>query len=263
MTPLYIMIRNDLLKMIEGGVYREGELLPSESELAEGYGVSRPTVHRAVQSLVEDGYLERRPYHGVVVKSSRAILGYPEAMQMLAGSSGGEGGMSETRVLFSRAVPANAEISSRLEIPINDDVFRLVRLRYAEGSPNSVAVHFVPLDLYPDIGQVDFERGRLYDYFESCGRMAVQANRRLEVALADGAVSALLDIPRTDPVFRLYSTARDESGRVIELSAAVYRGRGNAFEFSANADVVMTRDGETADQNGSVRSMVLDFELIG
>lgn len=263
MASLYITIRNDLLKMIEGGVYHEGELLPSDSELAMNYGVSRPTAHRAVQSLVDDGYLERRPYHGVVVKPSRTTLGYPGALQILDGILGEKGEMSEARVLYAQTVSANVEISSRLGIPINDDVFRLVRLRYAEGNPNSVAVHFVPLDLYPDIGQVDFERERLYDYFESCGRMAVQANRRIEVALAGGSVSVLLDIPQSDPVFRLYSTAWDESGRVVELSAAVYRGRGNAFEFSANADVVMTRDGVATDKNGSARSMMLDSEFIG
>lgn len=263
MNPLYITIRNDLLKMIEDGVYAENELLPSESEIAKSYDVSRPTARRAVQSLVDEGYLERRPYHGVVVKSSNASLNYPEALRSPDSGPKERGGVPETRVLFSQTMPANAEISSGLEIPINDDVFKLVRLRYVEGEPNSFLVSYVPIDLYPDIEQVNFEKESLYGYFESCGQKAVRAARRLEVALADGSISALLNIPRTDPVFRLYTTARDEPGRVVELSIAVYRGRSNVFEFSANADVVAARDGAAESRDESPRLLSIGSDLIG
>ena len=61
---LYEDISNDLLAKIKDGTYQEGQRIPSEQELAQAYGVSRPTVRQALQPLVDDGYLDRRRRRG-------------------------------------------------------------------------------------------------------------------------------------------------------------------------------------------------------
>ena len=64
---LYDQIKDDLLSKIKDGTYPEGQTIPSELELAEMYGVSRPTIRQALQILVSDGYLEKRRRRGTVV----------------------------------------------------------------------------------------------------------------------------------------------------------------------------------------------------
>ncbi len=61
---LYEDISNDLLAKIKDGTYQEGQRIPSEKDLAQDYGVSRPTVRQALQLLVDDGYLDRRRRRG-------------------------------------------------------------------------------------------------------------------------------------------------------------------------------------------------------
>ena len=53
MTPLYVQLRNELLRDIQGKVYAAGEKIPTEAELSQIYGVSRITVRQAVQELCE------------------------------------------------------------------------------------------------------------------------------------------------------------------------------------------------------------------
>lgn len=61
--PLYVQTQNYLLELIEDGTYKPGDQLPSESDLAEKLGISRPTLREALLKLEQDGVVVRR--HGI------------------------------------------------------------------------------------------------------------------------------------------------------------------------------------------------------
>jgi GntR family transcriptional regulator len=61
--PLYIQTQNYLLELFEDGTYKPGDQLPSESDLAEQLGISRPTLREALLKLEQDGAVVRR--HGI------------------------------------------------------------------------------------------------------------------------------------------------------------------------------------------------------
>ncbi|MHB1652944.1 MAG: GntR family transcriptional regulator [Desulfitobacteriaceae bacterium] len=54
-TPLYEQIYNLLKQDIQGGNYKNSELLPSERELCIMFGVERITVRKALENLASDG----------------------------------------------------------------------------------------------------------------------------------------------------------------------------------------------------------------
>ena len=56
-VPLYFQVATQLEEMIESGEMPVGGRLANEVELADRLGVSRPTMRRAIQYLVERGYL--------------------------------------------------------------------------------------------------------------------------------------------------------------------------------------------------------------
>lgn len=56
----YAKIYHELRQKLLNGEYREGERLPTEMELSERYGVSRPTVTKALNELMQEGLLSRR-----------------------------------------------------------------------------------------------------------------------------------------------------------------------------------------------------------
>ena len=53
--PLHWIISEKLRTEIETGVYSPGELLPSEFDLGELFGVSRTTVRKAIANLINQG----------------------------------------------------------------------------------------------------------------------------------------------------------------------------------------------------------------
>lgn len=235
MEALYKAIKDELVKLIKSNVYQEGEEIPSDEELAKTYGVSRPTVRRAIQELVDEGYLERRPYHGTIVCPSKIEQAYTSVLRSFNDEMLQNDHVPKTRVINARLDRASKRVAGQLEIEDGARVFKLVRLRYADGHPNVIVQTYVPLDVYPGIAKVDFRSKSLYAFFEDCGKPVVVANRRLEIDLADPNMAALLDIPQGDPVYRFSTTARIESGRIVEYSLATYRGRSNVFAFETTS----------------------------
>lgn len=66
-SPIYIQIHNDIKRSIESGKWKIGDRIPSERELAVDFGVSRMTLRQAVQTLVDEGILERHVGSGTYV----------------------------------------------------------------------------------------------------------------------------------------------------------------------------------------------------
>ena len=65
--PKYKQVYQQLLLTLTDGTYRQGDKVASENELVEQFGVSRPTVRRALAQLVTEGFIERRMGAGTVV----------------------------------------------------------------------------------------------------------------------------------------------------------------------------------------------------
>jgi LacI family transcriptional regulator len=62
------VISQQLAADIAAGKYAPGARLPSEAQLTKRYGVSRPTVGRALRDLVVEGVIERRAGSGTYVR---------------------------------------------------------------------------------------------------------------------------------------------------------------------------------------------------
>ena len=55
--PFYMQVRQTLKTKIENNEWKEGDLIPSEKELSESFGVSRVTIRKAISQLVSEKYL--------------------------------------------------------------------------------------------------------------------------------------------------------------------------------------------------------------
>ena len=93
-TPVFRIIYENLRRDIERGDYAPGARLPSESELCRAYGVQRDTVRHALQKLVDDGMIFKRPGRGsfvsegdrVTITIDRAHLNDPVIAHLLMGN---------------------------------------------------------------------------------------------------------------------------------------------------------------------------------
>lgn len=231
---LYDQIKDDLLSKIKDGTYPEGQTIPSELELAEMYGVSRPTIRQALQILVSDGYLEKRRRRGTVVTKPKVSQSFTMSISSFEDAMRLAGRLPKTKVLVFKRERANAEVEKHLELTRGQDVFKLVRLRYADDLPNVFVESYIPCTLYPGLDSFDFNESSLYAAMDTCGNPVMTARRRLEVIKADGAAAALLDVEAGDPLLLFHTVARDANGTAVEYSVATYRGESNSFELNVS-----------------------------
>ena len=79
MIPAYIQIHDQIKSEIDQKIWKIGERLPSERDLAEKFQVSRMTLRQAITLLVEEGVLERRVGSGTFITSTRIPVVYEVA----------------------------------------------------------------------------------------------------------------------------------------------------------------------------------------
>lgn len=133
-VPLYIQIAEDIRSKIEEGRIEPNTRIPTELELSSDYGVSRITVRKALELLVEEGILIRKKRVGTFVsykKISRSLntyMGFSQCCEQ-------EGTRPGTRLLSAELVRARPSDIRTLRLEEEEKVIRIRRLRYCNEVP--------------------------------------------------------------------------------------------------------------------------------
>lgn len=225
----YQKIEEILRKQITDGSYQTGDLIPKEVELAAKYEVSRPTISHAVQDLVNQGYLERRKHVGTIVRQIKIAQEFTHVIQSYESEMKQKGLAAQTQVLYFKKAKPTEEVRQALKLKENDEVYKLTRLRSADGSPNVVVTTYLPVKQLANLEHVDFSTQSLYQELSKRDLPVVHVKRKLEVKAANEMTADLLDIVEKDPVFYFHTYGYTENELPIEYSVATYRGDENYF----------------------------------
>jgi GntR family transcriptional regulator len=201
-----------------------GDVLPSERNLSEELGVSRPTLRAAMSDLERDGLLVREHGRGT-------FTGSRKISQELAPTPTGEfnvppaDGTWFSRVIEFATQVAGARLGQRLQVSPGTELLYVTRVRIVDGSPMAIERILLPASLVPEIAPADFESGALYELlrmrYEVVASTAVQTT---EPTVTDPAESELLGVPLHAPALLFERTTKDTTGRVIEYTRSIYRG---------------------------------------
>src|SRR6266508_6637842 len=74
-APKYAQVVGEIKRRIERGQYSPGSLLPSEHQLVDEFGVSRPTIVKALALLRQDGWIDTQQGKGSFVRGRPALDG--------------------------------------------------------------------------------------------------------------------------------------------------------------------------------------------
>jgi GntR family transcriptional regulator len=229
-VPLYLQLREALLNRITHGKIAPHEKLPSERELVREFGISRMTVRRAVQDLIQEGLLYTRVGKGTFVSSLRfeqdhLLTGFTEEMRGLDRNVSSE-------VLAMDLILADEMLVDKLELDPNSPVHRLHRLRKADDIPLASEIAHIPQELCPTLDQYNFASESLY---ATMGRVfgvrLVSAKQTVVASLANAAEHRIFNTTHPAAVLRMQRTTRTEKNVIAEYVESVYRG--DLYKLSA------------------------------
>jgi DNA-binding GntR family transcriptional regulator len=228
-VPLYFQVAQELQRLIESGEIEAGTRLDNEIVLADQLGVSRPTMRRAIQYLVERGLLVRK--RGVGTQVVRSSVQRPLELSSLYDDLALAGRQPRTTVLTVETGPAEDEVATALGIDPGTTVVHLQRLRFADEEPIALLTNYLPTDLL-DFTTADLEARGLYELLRLAGVHIRIANQSIGARNATAAEARLLGETRGSALLTMTRTAYDDVGRAVEYGTHVYRGSRYAFSLT-------------------------------
>ncbi|CAM3780443.1 GntR family transcriptional regulator [Alkalicoccus chagannorensis] len=230
--PIYYQLQEHMRQMIDTGVWKPGEPVPSERDLSEQHEISRMTIRQAMTNLVNEGLLTRVKGRGTFVAEPKIeqplmkLTGFSEDMRRRGIEPG-------SNLLQFDIVEASADASKHLEIEPGTDIYRISRLRLGDGAPMAHELSYLRKE---GLRLTEEElQGSLYEAVETqLGMKMAGARQTIEPSFATEEEASLLTIEAGAPVLLLERVSRLESGAPIEYVKSIYRG--DRYKFIADLE---------------------------
>lgn len=234
-VPKYEITYRTILDRLKSGRYPVGSRIPTEGELARHFDVSRVTIRRALDMLVQDGYVESRQGSGYTVltlspASDTCLTSFTDAML--------RAGREPTSKLISITTsPAGAAELQHLPDGMGAGKVTVVdRLRLVDDTPRMFVRTYAPADLLEDAAPEDFpEIGPDQSILRILSaRFNLQwsaACEDISPVLADDEMAAFLRTEPGKPLLKQACTAFDEDGAAV-FHEEVFRNGSVSFNLS-------------------------------
>jgi GntR family transcriptional regulator, histidine utilization repressor len=202
--PKYQDIQQALLERITSGDWAPGAPIPHEAALAEEFGVTRPTIGRAMRGLVEDGLIERKRRAGsrvAIRQTAEAVLRIPVIRDEIEAR-----GERYGYLLLERRIAAPpAAVRAALELPAGARALRLRCLHFAAGRPYQLEDRWINLGVLPEAAEQDFAASSANEWLVKQVPYT-RAEHVLRAAAAGADEAEALQLPPGAPVFVIERT---------------------------------------------------------
>lgn len=219
-VPLYYQISQRLEKAIMGGQLPPGSRLENEISLGERLGLSRPTIRKAIQELVDNGLLVRRRGVGTQVVHGQVTRGVE--LTSLHDDLIRSGKKPSTKLLALDVIKADATVAEQLAVEVGSEIVKMERLRFADRAPVAVMVNYLPHE-FKEITKKDLEELGLYQWLRLRGITVRVAKQRIGARKATNREAGLLEVDNGSALLTMDRTAYDDEGAAIEYGHHCYR----------------------------------------
>jgi len=230
----YRHIWHELRRAIQSGRWEVGEQIPSEPELAATFGVSRGTVRKAIERLVNDQMLRKEQGRGTFVTSAMPRL--QKSLEWLASFTDQlrESGIRPSTEVLAAGLVAAGQVEGRViegfGLSETAEVVYIRRLRQGDGQPFAIQTVYLQPERCPGILDEGVDLTHLFRlYAERYGVRISLAHEIIRVATAGPEEAALLEVPAGAPVVIRDRISTDQDEYPFEVLHSV--DRGDRFEY--------------------------------
>jgi GntR family transcriptional regulator len=222
--PLHQQIYELLRSKILNGAWDVGDMLPTEFELMEEYGVSRVTIRQVFDRFASEGLIYRQQGRGTFVakptleQGLTRIISFTEDMHR-------RGLVPATKVLAAELIPAAKEVAETLKIDAEENVVFIKRLRIANGEPMCIEESHLPHKLCPGILDYDFANQPLRETLDKRYNIRiVRALQKIHASLATGETAKLLGISYPSALLFIERVSFNQWDLPVEFLRLYFRG---------------------------------------
>lgn len=227
--PRYSQLKEIMRERMRVGEWKPGDLIPSERELGETYGISRMTARQAITELVIEGLFYREQGKGTFVSQSKItqqlihLTGFTEDIRA-------RGQHPSTKMIATAMDLADEAIAEKLHISPGTPIFRLQRLRLADNEPLAIELSQISFKDCERLLEEDLEQNSLYSLLEKkYGVILMEADQEIEAGLASNEDAQLLKIAPGSSVLHARRVTYRELNQPVEYAKAVYCGHKYTF----------------------------------
>jgi DNA-binding GntR family transcriptional regulator len=222
----YAQVVAEIKRRIESGQYAPGSLLPSEHQLVESFGVSRPTIVKSLSALRQDGWIETQQGKGSFVRGRPALAGAERTRP-----AQGILELPETKLsgsLIQAGVKlAPAYVTTLLGLDQGARAFLRQRLLADDGDPVELASLWLPLELAKgtDLASPDLLGESVRHHLQARKKVRLDhAVERISARKPTGEEAGLLGVAADTPVLNVVVTAYDAQARPVHVTDIVLPG---------------------------------------
>ncbi|MGW3412426.1 GntR family transcriptional regulator [Streptomyces sp. NPDC000888] len=218
-APKYVRLAQTLQGRIEDGTYPPGSRVPSENQLVQAFGMSRPTVVRALELLKRDGWLESRQGYGTIVRGRPEVIERKdqrgrEALERDESAAPG-------RLIEVGQVPVPPRVASYLGVPKRTKVLVRRLLLEEDGEPVELSSSYFPAGFAEGTdlaGSAPLAEG-LRAHLEARKRVRFDhVTERVSARMPSDEEAGLLALPKGEPVLSVLVVACDVSGQALQVT---------------------------------------------
>jgi GntR family transcriptional regulator len=228
--PLYQQLQHALRRAIDEGLLTAASALPAERQLASALGISRITVRKAIDALVEEGLLVRRAGAGNFINTRieqnfARLTSFSEDMRA-------RGRVPASEWLKRSEGVVTPEEALRLRLSPGTPVYRFHRIRYADDVPMCLEYATIAAFALPSSAAVGES---MYEALEAAGQRPVRALQRLSALLLNAEQARLLQMREGDAGLCVERLGFVRDGRAVEFCRSYFRGDMVDFVAELNA----------------------------
>lgn len=201
--PQYRRLYEILRKHITDGVYKEGDLLPSENELCQLYGMTRPTVRQSLSTLAGGGYIRKHQGKGSIVHHLPREIG----ILSVSGTTSALGDRNLKTKIIVRPVLMQwpSDFMFQLtELEKESGCIYMERVRFLDDVPIFYDISYIGNINLPRITARQFENKSLFGILRDSYYIEIKGGeQRIKAIPANGKISRFLNMKKESPVLHL------------------------------------------------------------
>jgi GntR family transcriptional regulator len=218
-APKYVRLAQTIQRRIEDGTYPPGTRVPSENQLVQAFGMSRPTVVRALELLKRDGWVESRQGYGTIVRGRSEVVEQKdrrgrEALERDESQAAG-------RLVEVGEISVPVRVAAVLGLPKRAEVLMRRFLVEEDGEAVELVSSYFPAGLVEDteLASTEALSGSVREHLEARKKVRFDhVTERVSARLPESDEAGLLGLPDGVPVLSVLVIACDASGQALQVS---------------------------------------------